>query len=200
MGTHVFLVTGSKNCFFWRVVHVHVCPYTAFSSCISLFSCPSFSSFCLCTYSLARSFGADRIFNSAGRLPTEAEIDAIIDRSVRSDKNADASGAEKDKLETWEMTTNDAKADSQEASSSSSAFSKGTQNTADFEMTAQASLKLFQGVEYHASAVAQTTEDIAAAFHQSGAGAAMLSRHLKTNLVGGNGGAAAGMPRERKSR
>lgn len=131
-------------------------------------------------------------------MPTEAEIDAIIDRSVSSDKNANASGTEKDKLETWEMTTNDVKEGDKKASSS--AFSKGTQNTAEFEMTAQASLKVFQGVEYNANAVAQTTEDIAAAFHQSGAGAAMLSKKLRTNLVGGNGGAAAGMPRERKSR
>jgi hypothetical protein len=123
---------------------------------------------------------------------------------VSTDSNTDASGTVKDKLETWEMTTNTTTNDDDDkgalSSSSSSAFTKGTQNTADFEMTAQASLKVFQGVEYNANAAAQTTEDIAAAFHQSGAGAAMLNKHLKTNLVGGHGGAAAGMPRERKSR
>lgn len=86
-------------------------------------------------------------------------------------------------------------------SSASSVFSKGTLNTADFEMTAQASLKVFQGVEYSAAAPLQTTEDIAAAFHGrpgGGSGAAALSKNLKSNLVGG--AAAAGVPRERKSR
>jgi hypothetical protein len=90
---------------------------------------------------------------------------------------------------------------SSSSDSASSVFSKGTLNTADFEMTAQASLKVFQGVEYGAAAAAQTTEAIAAAFHglQASSGSAKtLSKNLKSNLVGG--GAVAGLPRERKSR
>ena len=124
------------------------------------------------------SFGADRIFQSDGALPSDAELDAIIDRSAHSAASSSWSGAASSALASAageDASSSDAVAADISSSSSSSSssmadvaaeeagqgvqrsFSSGTSNALDFEAgTAAQSLRTFQGIEYLAKAATKT--------------------------------------------
>ena len=134
------------------------------------------------------SFGADQIFQNQGKLPTDEEIDAIIDRSEKTkvitsaaagdegssdeSKSMAASGS-RSTYSTWSSPSNENESSTCSASSSaastSSSLQSGTQNANDFDAAvASVSIRSFQGIEYAAKKekkVLQSTEDIAAAFH-----------------------------------
>ena len=134
------------------------------------------------------SFGADQIFQNQGKLPTDEEIDAIIDRSEKTKVITSAAGGDEGSSDesksmaasgsrstysTWSSPSNENESSTCSASSSaastSSSLQSGTQNANDFDAAvASVSIRSFQGIEYAAKKekkVLQSTEDIAAAFH-----------------------------------
>ena len=121
------------------------------------------------------SFGADQIFQNQGKLPTDAEIDTIIDRSEKSQvvtattvpckSGGDAASAIPERFSPRSAR---AVSSSKPFSSSSDVLQSGTHNADDFDAAVQSvSIRNFQGVEYAVkkASVLQSTEDIAAAFH-----------------------------------